>query len=294
MNIRFGPSGNSESFYEEGYKSSLDMPRWLRNKGLNAYEYSCTKGVRIKETTARNIGERAKKNNIFLSIHAPYYINLANPDEQKRENSKKYIMDTLLAAEWMGAQRIVFHPGSVGKLDREKAFEIAFNTFEEIIDYVYKKQLKDVILCPETMGKRNQLGTLEEILKLCKLDDKILPTIDFGHLYARNRGNLKRKKDFQDIIDIIEEQLGQERTRKIHIHFSRIEFTLAGEKKHWTYADSQFGPNFDPLAEVLVERNMTPVIICESRGTMAEDALIFKKIYEEAYFKQKLEKYAIK
>ncbi|RBP46670.1 TIM barrel protein [Garciella nitratireducens] len=294
MNIKFGPSGNSESFYEEGYKSSLNMPKWLKEKGLSAYEYSCTKGVRIKEITARKIGEEAKKNNIFLSIHAPYYINLANPDRQKRENSKKYIMDTLLAAEWMEAKRVVFHPGSVGKLERQKAFKIAMDTFEEVINYVYKKPLKDIVLCPETMGKRNQLGTLKEVLELCKLDNKIVPTIDFGHLHARNGGSLKEKKDFQEIIDKIEEQIGQERAKKIHIHFSRIEFTKAGEKKHWTYADYQFGPNFDPLAEVLVEKNMTPVIICESRGTMAEDALIFKKIYEETYFRQKLEKCAIK
>lgn len=280
MEIKFGPSGNSESFYEEGYKSSLDMPKWLANKGLNAYEYSCTKGVRLKEKTGRSIGEKARENNIFLSIHAPYYINLANPDPEKREKSKKYIMDTLLAAQWMGAQRIVFHPGSRGKLDRTKAFEITQNTFEEIIDEAYKKQLDNIILCPETMGKRNQIGTLEEVLTLCQLDKAVLPTVDFGHIHARNGGNLKSKEDFAKVINTIEQYLGQERAKKIHIHFSRIEYTNAGEKKHWTYADEQFGPNFDPLAEVLVKREMNPVIISESRGTMAEDALIYKKIYQ--------------
>lgn len=287
MEIKFGPSGNSASFYDEGYKSSLDMPKWLANKGLNAYEYSVTKGIRFKEETARKIGEQARKNNIFLSMHAPYYINLGNPDPQKRERSKEYIIDTLEAAEWMGAKRIVFHPGSMGKLKREEAFEIVLNTFEEILDLIYKKQYDYITLCPETMGKRNQIGTLGEVLQLCKLDKKVIPTIDFGHIHARNGGSLQKKEDFEDIIDKIEEYLGKNRLSNIHIHFSRIEYTNTGEKKHWTYADTQFGPNFDPLAHILVEKKLSPVIICESRGTMAEDAATFKRIYEEIQSEKK-------
>ena len=129
------------------------------------------------------------------------------------------------------------------------------------------------------MGKKNQLGTLEEIIQLSKLDQRVIPTIDFGHIHARNGGNLNSKEDFLNIIQRLEEGIGIERTKKLHIHFSRIEYTNAGEKKHWTYADEEYGPNFDPLAEVLIEKEMTPIIICESRGTMAEDALILKKIY---------------
>lgn len=279
MDIKFGPSGNSDSFYEEGYRASSEMPKWLARRGLNAYEYSMTKGVRLKEDTARTIGEQARINGIYLSIHAPYYINLGNPDPEKRERSKKYILDILMAADWMGAHRIVIHPGSVGKLPREKAFEIALNTFEETLDLIYKKQLDHAILCPETLGKKNQLGTLEEIIQLSKLDQRVIPTIDFGHIHARNGGNLNSKEDFLNIIQRLEEGIGIERTKKLHIHFSRIEYTNAGEKKHWTYADEEYGPNFDPLAEVLIEKEMTPIIICESRGTMAEDALILKKIY---------------
>ena len=280
MGIKFGPSGNSNLFYDEGYKSSLDMPKWLADRGLNAYEYSVTKGIRFKEETARKIGEQAREHNIFLSMHAPYYINLANPDSQKREKSKMYIMNTLEAAEWMGAKRIVFHPGSRGKLDREKAFELVLNTFEEVLDLVYKKQYDHITLCPETMGKKNQIGTLEEVLQLCKIDEKVIPTIDFGHIHARNGGSLQKKEDFEKVIDTIEQYLGLKRTSVIHIHFSRIEYTTGGEKKHWTYADTEFGPDFEPLANVLVEKDLTPVIICESKGTMAEDAMIFSEIYD--------------
>ena len=204
MNIKFGPSGNSQSFYDEGYKSSLDMPKWLWEKGLSAYEYSLTKGIRLKRETATKIGKEAEKHNIFLSIHAPYYINLANPDHKKRERSKKYILDTFYAGEWMGAKRIVFHPGSVGKLERREAFDIVLNTFEEVLEIIYKNGFNDISICPETMGKINQIGTLEEILELSKLDEKIIPTIDFGHIHARDGGSLNSKKDFEDVINTIE------------------------------------------------------------------------------------------
>lgn len=279
MSIKFGPSGNSESFYEEGYKSSIDMPQWLSKKGLTAYEYSCTKGVRLKQGTAKKIGQKAKEYGIFLSIHAPYYINLCNQDPEKREKSKGYIFDTLRAAKWMGAKRIVFHPGSYSKINRELAFNTAINTLKEVLDK--SSEYEDILLCPETMGKRGQLGTLEEIINICKLSDRLLPTIDFGHIHARDLGILNVKEDYYKIINIIEFSLGFEKLKNIHIHFSRIEFTQAGEKKHWSYKDIQHGPDFDPLAEILIEKQMEPVIICESRGTMAEDALILKEIYEK-------------
>jgi deoxyribonuclease-4 len=117
--IRFGPAGNSDIFYEQGFKSSLQMPAWLKKMGLSAYEYSCSKGVKISAETAAKLGEEARLNDIFLSVHAPYYINLTNEDPAKREKSREYIYETLKAAKWMGAGRIVVHTGAVGKMSRE-------------------------------------------------------------------------------------------------------------------------------------------------------------------------------
>ena len=126
--VYFGPSGNSESFYNEGYKSSLQMPKWLKEKGLDAYEYQCSKGVKITQPTAEKLGNEARENGIKLSIHAPYYINLATDDDEKREKSVKYITDTLAAADFMGADRIVVHSGACAKMDRRVAMEYAKKT----------------------------------------------------------------------------------------------------------------------------------------------------------------------
>ncbi|HEY9061233.1 MAG TPA: TIM barrel protein [Pseudobacteroides sp.] len=278
--VRFGPSGNSESFYDEGYKSSLQMPGWLRQKGLSAYEYQCSKGVKIGKDMAVKLGEEALKNDIFLSIHAPYYINLASQEEEKRTNSIRYIIETLEAAKWMSASRIVVHTGSCSKISRELALSTAVETLKRAICEADASGLGHISICPEVLGKINQLGDLDEILTMCRLDERLIPTVDFGHIHARGMGALNSKSDFENIIDRIENEIGNERMRKIHIHFSRIEYTKGGEKRHWSLDDTQFGPEFHPLAQLIYERVMEPVIICESREKMAEDAIKIQDIYK--------------
>jgi deoxyribonuclease-4 len=228
---------------------------------------------------ALKLGEEALKHDIFLSIHAPYYINLASQEEEKQENSIRYIIETLEAAKWMGASRIVVHTGSCSKIPRELALNTAVDTLKRAICEADASGLGHISICPEVLGKVNQLGDLDEILKMCRVDERLIPTVDFGHLHARGMGALNSKSDFQNVIDRIENEIGNERMRKIHIHFSRIEYTKGGEKRHWSLDDTQFGPEFDPLALLICERGMEPVIICESREKMAEDAMKLRDIY---------------
>ncbi len=279
--IWFGPSGNSEKFYEDGNRHSYQMPEWLKNMGLNAYEYQCNKGTNIKKETAEKIGDEAKKAGIRLSIHAPYYINLSSAEELKRENSIQYILNTCRIAKWMGADRIIIHPGSVGKLTREKAMMTALPVLAETIRRADSQGFSGITLCPEVLDKINNLGSLDEVITMCGLDERMIPCVDFGHIHARTLGSLKGTDDYNAIFDKIENSLGTERARKLHIHFSRIEFTQAGEKKHHTLKDTEYGPEFEDLARVLAERKAEPVIICESRNRMAEDAVIMKEIYEK-------------
>ncbi|MGE5328908.1 MAG: TIM barrel protein [Deltaproteobacteria bacterium] len=278
--IRFGPSGNSEAFYEQGFKSSLEAPEWIAGMGLSAYEYQCSKGINISPEKAVVLGQKAKEHNIFLSIHAPYFINLSSIDEVKKQNSIKYVLDTLAVAKLMGAKRVVVHPGSCAGIDRCGAFNAARKTLENIVDEAANMGLDEINICPETMGKINQLGDVEEIIELCTINERIIPTLDFGHLYARSRGKVNSCEDYEKIFDNIKNKLGQEKLKHFHCHFSRIEFTQGGEKKHWTLEDTQFGPEFIFLARVIARCNLEPVIISESRGTMAEDALKLKKIYD--------------
>ncbi len=278
--IRFGPSGNSRSFYEQGNKSSLLAPGWLHSMGLDAYEYSCSRGIHLKEESAKELGMEAWLYDIALSIHAPYYINLASQEKDKQERSKGYILDSLKVARWMGATRVVFHPGACSNISRKLALDTAVKLFSECLVLAKQMDLGDIHLCPETMGKRNQLGTLDEVLTLCRLDERVIPTLDFGHIHALGSGSLKTRKDYEKILDQVENELGYDRLKRVHIHFSRIEYTPAGEKKHRTLNETQYGPDFEPLGELIYQKTMTPVIICESQGTMAEDALRLKEFYQ--------------
>lgn len=280
--ILFGPSGNSQSFYDQGHQSSFEMPAWLREMGLDCYEYSCGKNVNIRPETAQKIGEAARRARIAVSVHAPYYVNLASEEAGKRTASRKYILATMEVARHMGAVRVVFHPGSRGRLERADALALAVEEVGILLREADEGPYAGITLCPETLGKINQLGDLDEILTLCGVDERLLPTIDFGHLNARTRGGIRGKDDYAAILDAVEGRLGRERMRRIHVHFSHIAYSQAGERYHLTLDDEEYGPFFQPLAELMAERAMIPFVICESRDRMAEDALKMKRMYEDA------------
>ena len=174
-NALFGPSGNPESFYAAGHKSSLAMPEWLANQGLNAYEYSLTRGVNIGEATARALGEAVERFGIAMSVHAPYYISLATTDEATAANTRNHFLKSLTAARWLGADRIAFHMGGIGKLARPKALELAKQRLTEVLTEADRLGLVGPKLAVETHGKLNQLGTVAEIIEVCKLSSQLIP-----------------------------------------------------------------------------------------------------------------------
>lgn len=275
---RFGTAGNPAAFYDSGHKASIEMPQWLKDQGLTAYEYSVSRGVNIREVTARAIGVAAKENGIALSLHAPYYINLATEDEKIAQNTRNHIIKSLEAANYMGADRVVFHMGSPSKQDRGQAMDRVLNRFSAVLEDVEQLGLSHILLAPETMGKKNQLGTLEEVLAVCKLSRQCIPAVDFGHLHAVTGGQYVTKEEFQAVFERIGEVLGSTIAATIQIHFSKIEFTSGGEKRHWTFADP-YGPPFQPLMEAIADGGFAPRVICESAGTQDKDALAMQHYY---------------
>lgn len=275
LRAKFGPAGNSDSFYAEGHKSTLEAFGWLCEKGLDAYEYQAGSGLRTSDATLAAIGKKAKEHEILMSLHTPYFISLSGIETEKRLKSIDYITQSVKAAELLCADTIVIHSGSAAKISREEAMDLARDTLTRAAEAVGDTSVK---LGLETMGKVNQLGTLDEVIELCKTAKCYVPVVDFGHLNARDRGGVFPDSDaYKRIFDRIGDALGDEVARNLHCHFSKIEFTGAGEKKHLTFSDDVFGPDFEPLAETIVRYNLAPRIICESDGTMAEDALAMKR-----------------
>ena len=273
---KFGPAGACERSVAEKIKSTEKLIKWIADNGLTAFEYQCGRGVMVKEPKARLFKQKAEECGIKLSIHAPYFISLASPEEEKRLNSIRYIFESAQAADWMGADRIVVHPGGLGKKSREEATALAKETLAAAQRHLDEQGLGHIHICPEVMGKINQLGNLTEVLDFCTLDERILPCVDFGHLNSRLQGQM----DYGKALDEIENTLGIDRLRHMHIHFSKIEYTAGGEKKHLTFADEMYGPRFEPLMEELVKRDMSPTVICESAGTQTDDAKTMKSYYD--------------
>ena len=274
----FGPGGNGAWFRSEGGKATVQAPGWLRAKGLDAYEYEAGKGVNAGEGVLAQIGTKAREHGILMSLHAPYFISLSGMEEEKRLKSIGYIEKSLWAAELLGADTVVIHSGSTAKLDRSEAMRLSCDTLARVAETVGESPA--AWLGIETMGKLNQLGTLEEVIEQCRVAPIFTPVVDFGHLYARSLGEAFPDIDsYRRVFNAIAEGLGDDHARYLHCHFSKIEYTKAGEKKHLTLADPTFGPQFEPLAEAIVREGVCPRIICESAGTQAEDALQMKQAW---------------
>lgn len=273
----FGPGGNCDLFYAQGGKGTVQAPEWVKNFGLDAYEFEAGNGLTAGEATLRKIGEEARKHGILMSLHTPYFISLSGVDPEKRLKSIDYIQKSLWAAELLGADTIVIHSGSAAKISREEAMKLSCDTLEKVIEAIGDTEIR---LGIETMGKVNQLGTLDEVIEQCRVDKRYVPVVDFGHINARERGYFTTVDDYRRIFDRIAEGLSPEVAKDLHCHFSKIEYTGAGEKKHLTFADETYGPRFEPLMEAIAREGWTPRIICESDGTQGEDALEMKKYYE--------------
>ncbi len=281
--LRIGPSGNSNSFYESGHKHTYEEAAWLNSLGLNAFEYSFGRGVKIGDAAAAKIKEEFEKYKIEISAHAPYYTNFANPSQSMIEKSVGYILDSIVAVKKMGGVRVVFHPASCGEFERAYAVSLAKKNIEYLMKCVhaaFDSQFNDYIICPETMGKMRQIGRVEEIIDFCKVDSRLYPCYDFGHINSYSQGSLKTKDDYKRIIELTAKELGDEKTKNMHIHFSKIQYGASGEIRHLTFADNIYGPDYEPLANLIDEYRLTPYIVCESDGTMSDDALIMKNFHK--------------
>lgn len=284
--ILFGTSGNSQSFYDQGHKTTLETAKWLKQQGndkfdggLDIYEYSFGQGFRMSTELATKIGEEFDKYNIEMSVHAPYFINFANPDDLMYEKSLGYVRTGIKFLKAFKAKRLVFHAGSCGKESRENALKLLTKRFEEFMPLFEEELDDDMFLCPETMGKPMQIGTYKEIIDLCTVSNKLIPTFDFGHINALTQGTLKTKEDYKKIFDYSFEKLGEFRTKNAHIHFSKIQYGEKGEIRHLTFEDNFYGPEFEPLCDCLIENDLDCHVVCESNGTMSEDSVFMKDLY---------------
>lgn len=262
---RFGPAGVPPAF-RALKKRVTEVPSFLRDEGLDAFEYQAVRWgpkPQMKRSEAEILGSNARQSDVWLSVHGSYFINFCGLGETV-EASKRRLLACATAAQWMGAHIVVFHPGFYGKLSPREALESCVKAVSEVVESMRSLGIKDVDLGPETMGKLSQFGSLEEILTLCERVEQTSPVIDWAHIHARERGGLRTTEDFRRVLNEIERRLGTETVRNLHCHYTRVEFTEKGEKCHHIMEEESFGPDFEPLASLIAELDLNPVIISES------------------------------
>ncbi len=278
--IEFGTSGVAVGMGDlKGYD---EIAKALKEMGLTCFEYPLTYGTNISDEKCEEIGNMFREYGIKLSVHAPYYINFASPDELSVQKTFSYLYNSMKKAKCMGADRVVFHPGSLTKQEREVAVSNVLKNLKSFIEQIDGDELVDgVLLCPETMGKHGQIGTPKEVAEMCKISPRFIPTIDFGHINAFTNGELKETKSFEEVLKIFVEDLG---IKEIHIHFSKIEYGLKGEIKHLTFAtDPGFGPSEKNMVDSLKKYDANYRVISESAGTQDIDAKIMLDYYKKGF-----------
>ena len=277
---KFGPGGGCEEFRLSGAKSVLDAPAFVKNYGLSADKDEAGNGLTASAESLLLIGHEAKRQGIAMSLLAPYFISLSSVELQKRLNSVEYIRRSLSAARLLFANIIVVHTGSAGKISRAQAMDLAKDTLYKTLESVETYGVKIGL---ETMGKQNQLGTLDEVIELCSIDERLVPVVDFGHMNARECGGVFPDRDaYLRVFDAIGSRLSSSVAKNLHCHFSKIEWTAAGEKRHLTFDDTVYGPDFLPLCEAIARERLSPTVICESAGTQTRDAYLMKQAFERS------------
>jgi len=288
----FGVAGFPPAFWDSAFKKErLNGPAWLSSIGLDLLELQMTYGPRMLENNARAFSDKAAEYNIHLTVHASYFIVLTTRDESKVDRAYKTLEKTCYLAGLCGAQRIVLHPGSAFN-SREKSMDL----FITRLNHFCKNFLPDGMhIYPETCGKRNQLGSLDEILTICKLVKKARPCIDFGHLHAFNHGEFETPSSILAVFEEVESKLGSGASANCHLHITPIEYTAGGEKQHKAYGEMEperlqghlfesttscpYYPKPEHLAQVLAENNIPAWVVSECHDSQEKGALAMKKIY---------------
>ena len=275
--VVFSTSGVSNLMKEQklSYEQIADK---MQNMGLMCFEYPFTYGTNISEEKCIEIGKIFASHNILLSVHAPYYINLASPNEEQIMKSFGYIYESMRKAKLMGADRVVVHPGCLTQQNRADAFCNVYNNLKEFVQRIEgDSEVEGVFICPETMGKHGQIGSVEEIYSLCEISKRIIPTLDFGHINSFGGGSIKSEDDYCKLLDKFTAIKND-----IHIHFSRIQYGAKGELKHLTFkTDIQnFGPDQTQFARSLKRYNQNIRVISESNGDQDEEAKIMLDIFK--------------
>lgn len=271
--LRIGTAGIPASAQPRNSQNGIKR---LNELGLNCMELEFVRSVQMGEKTARAVRKTAEEMGVALTVHAPYYVNLNSAEPEKIEASKGRILKAARIGSIAGAKSVTFHAAYYHDDDPEDVYHAVRHHMEEMLEQLDKENI-EIRLSPETTGAPSQFGTLEEIIRLGKDLPGVYPCIDFSHLFARSIGEFNTYDHFSSALRLIQDELGEQALKELHIHLSGIEYGPKGERKHLPLEETEL--DYTAVLQALVDFNVGGWLICES-PILEEDALIFKSIYD--------------
>ena len=289
-------AGFPPAFFTSAYgKKRENVFAWLRSLDLNWIELQNTYGVKMQDEQALLYKRLAAENNIGISLHAPYYITLASGDSDVVKRSKERILQCFALAEKINSKRIIFHPGHFPG-NRADERESAILKIADGLNEIKNERPDGIRIYPETAGKKSQIGSIGDVVRICELVDYALPCVDVAHVHGYEGGTLMTSDSIIQVLDVIEKKLGLDYLRQTHFHMYPVKIDRNGEKKHKAFHDriekkqkeffeSTVADRYYPLAEDFItaikSKNIKPVIVCEARDSQERGALLMKETYFE-------------
>ncbi len=280
MGIIFAPYGNSKKFYEKE-KSSLDAPKYLSELGFNGYEYMANEGVHISDDACGILKKNAEKYKVSLSVRAYDFLSLSHEDENIRKRSVKILCDTVYTAYLLGAKRVIFPLDNCAIRARRNVFYNTKDSLEKVLFYMKENSIDNVFLCPETMGLIHDFGTVDEVLGLCLTDERLMPALNVGNIYARGMGRALGEEYFLLLFDKMKKKLGKYRGENFHMYLSKVEYTHHGFRADIDFSESDDkNQEFVSVFKAVRKRKLTPFVVCKSPHDKEKNLTELKNIYE--------------
>lgn len=274
VHFRFGTVGSPQSTPKKP-GGSVGAVQQTAVLGLSALELGWVQSVRVTEETCAAIQSAAKDQNVALSVHAPYFINL-NADAEEWPKSKKRLMDAAYYGWLAGATDIIFHPGSYFNQPADQIMPLVIERLQSCVEETLARGV-EVRFRPETMGKSAMIGSLEDTLEMSRRIPNVLPCLDFAHLHARpGDGSVNTYDEWMDILQAYAQALGPNSLHHLHIHLSGIEYSAKGERNHLPLRESDL--DLEGLFTALKTVSAGGRILCES-PVMEEDALYMQQLW---------------
>ncbi|MGC8645175.1 MAG: TIM barrel protein [Thermoplasmata archaeon] len=257
---------------EEGNYTSIGIDNEIEEDDIGT-ELFWSMARDYKEISlARDI---AKELDVKMSLHTPYYVDFSNEERMIFDSIQHTIWGGVLA-DALDAEYVITHLG-LATDQRKRDLGKTASSLKQIVDSMSKLKLKPK-LCVENSGKKDVIGTDEEIDYLVNKVKNLTAITNVSHLYSIRKGPVLEHEDFRGIIEET-----KKKERPLYFEFSGVEFLDQNEYRITPIKKGNL--KFEPFADAIADFDDEMTIISFS-PLLEHDALYMKVIFERSILKK--------